>query len=276
MTAAVHAISRPATEFTGDFYLYRREPGRLRFSLGDVSGKGLRAAVLMAMVQEEIERGFGEGDEAIEIVQAVHRALLPEMGGRKFVSLVVGDLDSSGRLTLVNAGHCLPLIIRRTGVDLLPSTGPVAGLLADSEWFTHTGHLESGEAIVLYTDGVIEATSTDGSELGVEGLVRALHPCVDADPRSIAGEVSEILYRHRGEAPLDDDATILALVARPAVSEAKHDHRARRAPRGNVRSIRREGERVGNAPAVQIQLSFQGSAANVPEINAAVVTAGCR
>jgi sigma-B regulation protein RsbU (phosphoserine phosphatase) len=275
MTAAVHAISRPATEFTGDFYLYRREQGRLRFSLGDVSGKGLRAAVLMAMVQEEIERGFGEGEDAIDIVRAVHRSLLPEMGGRRFVSLVLGDLDASGRLRLVNAGHCLPLIIRRTGVDLLPSTGPVAGLLPDSEWFTHTGHLEPGEAIVLYTDGVIEATSTDGSELGVEGLVRGLQPCVDADPQSIAGEISDILCRHRGEAPLEDDATILALVARPAVSEAKHDHRAARASCGNARSVRRERERVGDSPVVQIQLSFQGPAPNVPEINSGVVAARC-
>lgn len=217
----VHALSCAARSFTGDFWFYRRTGDTLRFVLGDVSGKGLAAAILMAMIQEEIERIAGSGCGLVAAVKAIHRTLLPETDGRRFASMVIGDLSSDGRLRIVNAGHCLPIIRRANGaVELLPPTGPVVGLMDFGSWEISDYTLDPGDALVLYSDGIVEATGPDGEELGLVGLSTALAnaPSTASD---LARHVLDVMRNHRNGGNFEDDSTVMTIVANAVESAAR-------------------------------------------------------
>jgi len=173
----VQAISRPARTFTGDFYYTQRHEERLWMALGDVAGKGLPAAIVMAMIQEELEHRItscasAECDPS-RTAQRLHEFLGPLLPKNRFATAVIGWLDDDGTLTIVNAGHPPPLIVRRDGsIEEIASSGPILGVLPNPQWSSRTMHLERGDVLVLYSDGVTEAI-VDGEELGVGGL-RAL------------------------------------------------------------------------------------------------------
>jgi phosphoserine phosphatase RsbU/P len=170
----IDAISHPARTFTGDFYFSHRADDRVWLALGDVAGKGLPAAIVMAMIQEELERRIVSCAETncdpAKTIARLHEFLLPLMPRNRFATGVVAHLTEDGVLTLANAGHCPPLIVRVDGsVEELASTGPIMGLLPNARWRTVTTRLEPGDRLVLYSDGVTEATK-DEEELGVCGL----------------------------------------------------------------------------------------------------------
>lgn len=173
----IEAISRPARTFTGDFYVAERHGDRLWIALGDVAGKGLPAAIIMAMIQEELEHRItscatAECDPA-RTAQRLHEFLEPLLPGNRFATAVIGWLGDDGRLTLVNAGHPPPLIVRGDGsIDEIGPTGPILGMLPRPRWCSRTFQLGLGDTLVLYSDGVTEAL-VDEEELGVCGL-RAL------------------------------------------------------------------------------------------------------
>ncbi|HYO77246.1 MAG TPA: PP2C family protein-serine/threonine phosphatase [Thermoanaerobaculia bacterium] len=172
--ADVDAISRPARTFTGDFYFTHRVGDRMWLALGDVAGKGLPAAVMMAMIQEELEARFTscaeERCDPAETMQRLHDFLLPLMPQNRFATAVIAHLDANGVLTLANGGHCPPLLVRADGtIEELASTGPIVGLLPRAKWRSVTTTLHYGDALVLYSDGITEATR-DEEELGVSGL----------------------------------------------------------------------------------------------------------
>src|SRR5437763_1509568 len=125
----VAAFSKPARKFTGDFYLTHRDGDRLWFVVGDVAGKGLPAAVIMAMIQEELEHRISSCaatrcDPSVTM-QRLHEFLHPLMPSNRFATLVIGTLRDDGTLTIVNAGHCSPLLVRNGAIEQIDSTGPV-------------------------------------------------------------------------------------------------------------------------------------------------------
>lgn len=170
----LRAISRPARTFTGDFYFTHRHEDRLWLALGDVAGKGLPAAIVMAMIQEELEERIAscasaECDPA-RTAARLHEFLAPLLPRNRFATAVIAWLRDDGLLTITNAGHCPPLIIRRDGtIDELPSTGPILGVLPHPSWTSTSTLLDEGDTLVLYSDGVTEAV-IDDEELGVHGL----------------------------------------------------------------------------------------------------------
>ena len=174
----VQAVSRAARTFTGDFYFTHREKDRLWLALGDVAGKGLPAAIVMAMIQEELEHRIAscastECDPS-RTMQRLHEFLAPLIPRNRFATAVIGWLRDDGKLTLTNAGHPPPLIVRRNGtIEEIGSTGPILGVLPCASWSTTTTWLAEGDALVLYSDGVSEA-EVEGGELGVEGLKKML------------------------------------------------------------------------------------------------------
>src|SRR3954462_10338003 len=166
----VHAISLPAKTFTGDFWFTHRNDGRLWFALGDVAGKGLPAAIVMAMIQEELEHRITSCATAgCDPATTMHRLdgfLKPLLPSNRFATAVIGWLDDDGSITLVNAGHCPPMIVRANGsVEEIDSTGPVVGIVPNARWRSTTFTLDPGELLLLNSDGVIESASTAGDEL---------------------------------------------------------------------------------------------------------------
>jgi sigma-B regulation protein RsbU (phosphoserine phosphatase) len=173
--AGIRALSRPARTFTGDFYFTHRRDDRLWFAHGDVAGKGLPAAIVMAMIQEELEHRITscaatQCDPAATMAR-LHEFLRPLLPNNRFATGVIGWLRDDGALVIANGGHCPPLIVRRDdSIEEIGSTGPLLGLLNEARWTSTKTRLGRGETLVLYSDGVIESCA----ELGVEGLKRVL------------------------------------------------------------------------------------------------------
>jgi sigma-B regulation protein RsbU (phosphoserine phosphatase) len=200
----IEAISRPARTFTGDFYFTHRASDRLWLAHGDVAGKGLPAAIVMAMIQEELEeRVIACAETACDpsrTIQRLHDFLLPLMPRNRFATAVVAHLHDDGTLTVANGGHCPPLIVRRDGsIEEIASTGPLLGILKTPSWRSYTTRLEVGESLILYSDGVTESTR-DGVELGVCGLRRIVRR-VGASAKAI----------HRELDVMEDDVTLVTI-----------------------------------------------------------------
>lgn len=202
--ADVEAISRPARTFTGDFYYTHRADDRLWLAHGDVAGKGLPAAIVMAMIQEELEELVVTGaeiacDPAVTLTR-LHEFLLPLMPRNRFATAVIGHLRDDGTLTIANGGHCPPLILRNDGtIEEVASTGPLLGILRNASWRSHRTHLQPGETLILYSDGVTESLH-DGEEIGVRGL-REIIARAGASPQKILRELCS----------MSDDVTLVTV-----------------------------------------------------------------
>src|SRR5258708_29488970 len=158
----VHAISVPARMFTGDFLFTHHTNERLWFALGDVAGKGLPAALVMAMIQEELERRIVScaraGCNPATTMRRLHEFLKPLLPSNRFATTVIGWLNNDGTMTIVNAGHCPPMFVRADGrIEEIDSTGPVGGIMTSSKWASTTFPLDAGAQLILYSDTVIAA-----------------------------------------------------------------------------------------------------------------------
>jgi phosphoserine phosphatase RsbU/P len=198
-TYDVRAYSRPARAFTGDFYVTHRHDDRIWFALGDVSGKGINAAVVMAMIQEELEHRISScanaGCDPATTMARLHEFLRPLLPANKFASAVIGYASDDGRVVIANAGHPSPIILRRDGaIDMVDSTGPVVGILPAAKWRSSVRLMGRGDTLVLYSDGVIEAESPEGCQFGMERLIAAAR----------AGDVVRAVEEHEGGTRTDD------------------------------------------------------------------------
>ncbi|MFA6958064.1 MAG: SpoIIE family protein phosphatase [Thermoanaerobaculia bacterium] len=210
-----HAVSLPARSFTGDFYsAMSARDGGLVFALGDVAGKGLDAAVMMAMLQEQLELLVTERRDprVADLIAAIHEVASVEMPSNKFATLVVGRLCNAGYVRMVNAGHTPPVILRANGeIEAINSTGPVVGLIRGSAWRVHDAMLAAGDSLVLYSDGVTEAESPEGHELGTEGVCLALQGREGEDAATLVRRVLDAASRHRAGGEQADDTTVMVV-----------------------------------------------------------------
>lgn len=211
----VHALSRPARAFTGDFYFTHKHADRLWFAVGDVSGKGINAAVVMAMIQEELEHRIAScancGCDPAKTMTRLHEFLRPLMPANKFASAVIGYASDDGHLVVANAGHPPAVIVRRDGsTDLVDSTGPVVGILQSPRWRSSIRLLGPGETVVLYSDGVIEAESRDGEQFGLSRLLRVAGNAFTRDAAALGGAIVEAVDGH-AEGAQGDDLTLVVV-----------------------------------------------------------------
>jgi sigma-B regulation protein RsbU (phosphoserine phosphatase) len=212
----VHAISRPAKTFTGDFWFTHPAGDRLWFALGDVAGKGLPAAIVMAMIQEELEHRITScaraGCDPATTMNRLDAFLKPLLPSNRFATAVIGWLDDDGSITLVNAGHCPPMIVRDDGtIEQIASTGPAIGIVPNARWRSTTLTLNPGELLVLYSDGVIESPSANGDDFGTDGILRSLPPSICA--RTVAAAIADGATRHTGSGAQYDDMTVMVISA---------------------------------------------------------------
>ncbi len=208
VTLDVHAVSIPARAFTGDFYFTHRYADRLWFALGDVAGKGLPAAVVMAMIQEELEQ-LTYGDPSGSMLR-LHTFLRPLLPPNRFATAVLGHFCDDGTLVITNAGHCSPLIARADGrIEQIGSTGPVVGMLRNAQWSSVQIRIDPGDTLLLYSDGLVEAPSPDGEEFGIAGIERTLN-VGRASARHIAEQILAAVDRHTGGVR-EDDLTLVVI-----------------------------------------------------------------
>jgi sigma-B regulation protein RsbU (phosphoserine phosphatase) len=206
----VASIMIPAKEIGGDFYDYFfLGPDRLALVIADVSGKGVPAAFFMAISRTLLKSYSAIFPTAAECIERLNNQLAADNEQTMFVTTFYGVLDlTSGLFTYVNAGHNPPVLRRREDKpEYLPLTKNVALAVMDGLPFTETTlQLHPGDTLVLYTDGVTEATDVDGNFYGEERLIRVLSRLVAMAPiTAIPTEVvSDIRAFERGGAQADD------------------------------------------------------------------------
>lgn len=171
------ARCRQVRALGGDCYSFiPLENDGLGLVVGDASGKGLAAALMMASVQSSLRTAaWFTGNDLGVLLKVVNQQAYASSSEDRYATLFYGVLDRSTRtLRYVNAGHNPPVFIRRDGsVQRLETGGAPVGLFADSEYEEGSVPLERGDVLIAFTDGLTEATSRDGEEWGVEGLLKA-------------------------------------------------------------------------------------------------------
>jgi serine phosphatase RsbU (regulator of sigma subunit)/anti-sigma regulatory factor (Ser/Thr protein kinase) len=202
----------PARAVGGDFYDFIALPdGRLGIVVGDVTDKGVPAALVMARTQSVLR---GEAPRLISPARVLERAneiLLPEMPARMFVTCLYMVLEpATGRVVYANAGHNLPCVRTGGGVIELRATGMPLGLLAGMDYPEHAAVLAPGESILLYSDGIVEAHDTSGSMFGCPRL-RELMATERSGADLLAHLLDELQAFVGREWEQEDDITLVAL-----------------------------------------------------------------
>jgi serine phosphatase RsbU (regulator of sigma subunit) len=210
---------QPARQVGGDLFDYFViGGGRLGFSIGDVSGKGLPAAFLMMTVQGNLRVCCG-GERTLpqklgQLNEGVVRAVQPG----KFITLFYGELDpAGGRLRYVNAGHNYPLLRRADGsLEPLVEGGLMLGFSEDQVFAEGEAAMATGDALLLYSDGVSEAMDPRGQEYGEDRLREAWRRHGTLPPAECIARLMAEVEEFRAGAPQSDDLTMVVLTAAPA------------------------------------------------------------
>jgi sigma-B regulation protein RsbU (phosphoserine phosphatase) len=213
----LHAEMQPAREIGGDFYDYFfLGEDRLAVTIADVSGKGIPAALFMA-VSRTVLRSVGGIDDMAERMAEANRLLSVDNAASMFVTMFYGVIElTTGRLRYCNAGHNPPYLVRVQGnQESLKPTGAAFGLDADMPYRIAETMLRPGDALFLFTDGITEAFDPAGAEFGTERLESALEAERGRSAAElVAGIVAATAEFTRG-AEQSDDITCLALRFRP-------------------------------------------------------------
>lgn len=204
----------PAGAVGGDFCdLVRLEGGDALFFLGDVSGKGIAASVLMAHLQAIFRSLSTLGLTPSEMVGRANRIFCDFTMSVYFATLVAGRAGRDGSVELVNAGHCPPLLFRRGGeVKSIAATGLPVGMFRDERYESELLQLAPGDGLFLYTDGLSEARDHVEAEYGCERVARLIAGHCAQDPRALVSRCLADLSDFRGpSAERTDDLSVMAL-----------------------------------------------------------------
>ena len=214
----LQGISFPCYEIGGDYYDFiEREDNRMVIALGDVSGKGTAAALLMSSLHAAIHAQATSNHSLVETISEVNRYLAENTPANRFVTLFYAELDPQmGALSFVNAGHNPPIIAHAAGtVEHLAAGGLPLGIMPDA--FYREGHtqLQPGDVLVAYSDGVSEAVNPAGEEFGPQRLYEVIARNLDASASGIRDRIEAALSKWAQGTPASDDIT-LVIVKRQA------------------------------------------------------------
>ena len=205
---------RPANTVGGDYFdIIDLPEGTTAIVVGDVAGKGMPAALLMALLQGSLRTLITAGLRGADLVSKLNAHLYANIPTNRLVTLFYGELDpATGDLAYVNAGHNPPFLLRQTGArDRLAPTAPALGILRDAEFALLRAEIDPGELLVLYTDGVTEANDTADDEYGEERLSAWLAAHASEGGRAIVDGVVADVLAFGGPVKPRDDMTVMAV-----------------------------------------------------------------
>jgi len=203
----------PARSVSGDYYDYLCLPsGNLALAIGDVAGKGISAALLMASIQSIMRTQLAQGNtqSTAGIVAQLNRQLYANTTPEKYATFFFGIYDENNRmLTYTNAGHLAPLLICGGTVSSLEVTGTVVGLFPSMSYEERTVRICDGDLLVAYTDGMTEPENAYGEEYGAERLAETILRFQNAAPCEIVARTMESVKQWSNSPELPDDMTVL-------------------------------------------------------------------
>jgi serine phosphatase RsbU (regulator of sigma subunit) len=208
------AINIPAQDVGGDFFdIFSREKGTCTLVLADVAGKGVPAALLMALSSTIIRVLSRWSKKPLEILQASNNIFIEDSGTVSFITMFYAVLDISGsRLQYVNAGHNPPVLYRCDGsFEMLDSNGPVIGLMDTASYDQKSIDLHAGDVLVIYSDGVTEAMNSKGIMFSEEHLCKVICEYHEKSASDIIQVILQEIHEFIKEEPQSDDITIMIL-----------------------------------------------------------------
>ena len=211
-------LTKPANTVGGDFYDILPQPdGTVLVALGDVAGKASPAALLMALLLAILRTLVDERMPLPDLVQRLNLQVARHAPASRFITLFLASFNpATGRLEFVNAGQTPPLLRRQNGtIERLLSGGVALGMFEGSTYQAGELHMNPGDALLMYSDGMTEAESPDGQPFDEAGLERTLALYAGAYQKSAAADLGKAVFdaveRHRRDQRLQDDLTVLVL-----------------------------------------------------------------
>jgi phosphoserine phosphatase RsbU/P len=211
---AAHNI--PSRYVGGDFYDFiSLRDERSAFALGDVSGKGVAAALLAAMAQGALQAQFTSNLPLAEVVTSLNKVLVQRSASNRFITLFCATLDLDGHFTYINAGHNPPVLARANGdTETLTTKSVLLGAFDFVEYKPRQTRLAPGDVVVMYTDGVTEAVNADNQMFGDERLEKLVREGVHLGAEEIKQWIMDEVLNFTAGLPQGDDITMIVLKMR--------------------------------------------------------------
>lgn len=209
------AISLPALEVGGDFYDFiLGSKGNIGLVIADVAGKGIPAALFMALSKTIVRTDALTHEDVVEVLKDSNEIIASEASSGMFVTLFLGILNqNTGNMVYANAGHHPPLILRFKDkrFDALRVMGIALGIMEGSKYTQGQTILEGGDLLVMYTDGIVEAVNPQGEYFGLERLKSIISGSSDLPPEAILKKIVDGVFSFSGSQPQSDDITALVV-----------------------------------------------------------------
>ncbi len=203
----------PAKMVGGDLYDFFIRDEKLYFCIGDVSGKSVPAALVMAVTHSLFLSISSHESNPARIMQSINESLCHSNESNMFVTFFIGVLDlPTGIMRYCNAGHNPPLIVKGDSVEFLPAKANLPmGVIDDKDYLLQQETVEPETMIVLYTDGLTEAKNMKRKQFGVERTFKDVKECHDATAKQLIESITKKVNAFVGEAEPSDDLTLLAI-----------------------------------------------------------------
>lgn len=207
------AMSEPASEVGGDFYTYLLLPsGGIAFVIGDASGKGVAAALVMALTSSLVEAQAPRESGPGQLLSALNAQLYPRLNAsHSSVALLVAEFDPKRhRLRAANAGMIAPLLVDGAHCSYLPCYGPPLGIVPTASFVEHEVELHADQMVIFTSDGIVEARNAQGEMWGFERMEAAVRSVTGRSPETIVEHIRAELAVFTDDTEPADDMTIIA------------------------------------------------------------------
>jgi len=211
--AALHY--EPAGMVSGDYCDLVPHGNDLYFMLGDVSGKGVAASMLMSNLHAMFRALVPSGLPLPELVERANRLFCGSTLPTQYATLICGKAKPCGDVEISNSGHLAPLHVSPEGVRAIEANTVPVGLFCDQTFSSTHVQLSPGDSLVLFSDGITESFSPDGAEYGSHRLASLLSQCLSRGSRELVEDCIRDVAAFRGDSPRFDDQTLLVLSFAP-------------------------------------------------------------
>lgn len=197
---------------SGDYCdLLNGPDGNFYFLIGDVSGKGVAASLLMTHLHAIFRILISTGPPLHSLLEQASRVFCESTLPTQYTTLVCGLASPSGRIEISNAGHPPPLLVRGNTVEKIDGNGLPLGLFSNQQFSSHNVHLDRGDSLVLYTDGISEASDPSGDEYGIERLEAQTREFRELTPEALVQKLVTDVRNFRADLPPADDAAVMVI-----------------------------------------------------------------
>ncbi len=211
--------SLPSHQVGGDYYDVGKVSPRVWFAVvADVSGKGVSSALLASLLQGAFLLASDDPSQIKDTMSRVNSYLIERTKGEKYATIFYATVSEQGLLKWANAGHCAPLILHCDGrMRTLQTTGLPLGMLESADYFVETAQLDSGDKVIVYSDGLTEAESPDNQFYGAERLRGLLRERAGDSCDALHAAILASVEQYTDGCVLSDDITLVVLEYQPEV-----------------------------------------------------------